>query len=116
VYLRTFRCVELSIRRSIGDRRIPRELLAFCIVDRSHLAIATPVQKSSSTDLFPGYQVEWDGKWMRIFRPDVECTNGVIHVIDGVFLKDSDIRVTGGASLAILAPHLMMILIAKWQL
>jgi hypothetical protein len=76
----------------------------------------TPVQRLSSIALFPGYQVEWDGKWIRIFRPDVECTNGVIHVLDGVFLKDSDIRVTGGASLATLAPHLIMILIAKWQL
>lgn len=53
---------------------------------------------------------------MRVFRPDVECTNGVIHVIDGVFLKDSDVRVTGGASLATVAPHLIMILIAKWHL
>nr|XP_012225913.1 PREDICTED: fasciclin-1 isoform X5 [Linepithema humile] len=62
------------------------------------------------------YQVQWDGKWVQIFRPDVECTNGIIHVIDTVFLKDSDVRVTGGASLATLAPHLIMILIAKWQL
>ncbi|XP_011341884.1 fasciclin-1 isoform X3 [Ooceraea biroi] len=63
-----------------------------------------------------GYQLEWNGKWIRIMRPDVECTNGVIHVIDTVLLKDSDVRVTGGASLATFAPHLIMILIAKWYL
>ncbi|XP_072764696.1 fasciclin-1 isoform X3 [Anoplolepis gracilipes] len=64
-----------------------------------------------------GYQLEWQGnKKIRVVRPDVECTNGIIHVIDTVFLKDSDVRVTGGASLATLAPHLIMILIAKWQL
>ncbi|EZA61917.1 Fasciclin-1 [Ooceraea biroi] len=62
------------------------------------------------------YQLEWNGKWIRIMRPDVECTNGVIHVIDTVLLKDSDVRVTGGASLATFAPHLIMILIAKWYL
>ncbi|KAM0731398.1 Fasciclin-1 [Formica fusca] len=63
------------------------------------------------------YQLEWQGnKKIRVVRPDVECTNGIIHVIDTVFLKDSDVRVTGGASLATLAPHLIMILIAKWQL
>ncbi|XP_029155310.1 fasciclin-1 isoform X2 [Nylanderia fulva] len=64
-----------------------------------------------------GYWVVWDGsKRIRVVRPDVECTNGIIHVIDGVFLKDSDVRVTGAASLASLAPHLIMILIAKWLL
>ncbi|XP_014486638.1 PREDICTED: fasciclin-1 isoform X1 [Dinoponera quadriceps] len=63
-----------------------------------------------------GYSVEWQGEWIRVFRPDVECTNGIIHVMDKVFLKDSDVRVTGGASLATLAPHLIMILIAKWHL
>ncbi|XP_076237842.1 fasciclin 1 Fas1 domain-containing isoform X2 [Calliopsis andreniformis] len=62
------------------------------------------------------YQIEWEGNWIRVFRPDVECTNGIIHVIDGVFLKDSDVRVTGTASVVSLAPHLIMILIAKWLL
>ncbi|XP_046835792.1 fasciclin-1 isoform X4 [Vespa crabro] len=63
-----------------------------------------------------GYQIEWEGKWIRVFRHDVECTNGIIHVIDGVFLKDSDVRVTGDASLASFAPHLIIFLIAKWLL
>ncbi|XP_011262800.1 fasciclin-1 isoform X4 [Camponotus floridanus] len=63
-----------------------------------------------------GYILEWQHTKIRVVRPDVECTNGIIHVIDGVFFKDSDVRVTGGASLATLAPHLIMILIAKWQL
>lgn len=62
------------------------------------------------------YQIEWEGTWIRVFRPDVECTNGVIHVIDAVFLKDSDVRVTGTASVVSLAPHLLMILVAKWLL
>lgn len=51
-----------------------------------------------------------------MYRPDVECTNGIIHVIDTVLLKDSDVRVTGAASVVCLAPHLIMILVAKWLL
>lgn len=62
------------------------------------------------------YQIEWEGIWIRVFRPDVECTNGIIHVIDAVLLKDSDIRVTGTASITSLASHLIMILVAKWLL
>lgn len=62
------------------------------------------------------YQIEWEGTWIRVFRPDVECTNGIIHVIDAVLLKDSDIRVTGTASITSLASHLIMILVAKWLL
>lgn len=62
------------------------------------------------------YQIEWEGKWIRVYRPDVECTNGIIHVIDDVLLKDSDVRVTGTASVTSLASHLIMILVAKWLL
>ncbi|XP_026298434.1 fasciclin-1 isoform X7 [Apis mellifera] len=62
------------------------------------------------------YQIEWEGKWIRVYRPDVECTNGIIHVIDDVLLKDSDVRVTGTASATSLASHLIMILVAKWLL
>ncbi|XP_043507524.1 fasciclin-1-like isoform X2 [Frieseomelitta varia] len=62
------------------------------------------------------YQIEWEGNWIRVFRPDVECTNGIIHVIDAVLLKDSDVRVTGAASVTSLASHLIIILVAKWLL
>lgn len=65
---------------------------------------------------FAGYLLEWQGQKVRVIRPDVECTNGIIHVIDTVLLKESDIRVTGGASLSTLAPHLLMLLAAKWLL
>ncbi|XP_015431057.1 PREDICTED: fasciclin-1 [Dufourea novaeangliae] len=63
-----------------------------------------------------GYEIGWGGKWIQVFRPDVECTNGIIHVIDEVLLKDSDVRVRGAASVISLAPHLIMILVAKWLL
>jgi hypothetical protein len=57
-----------------------------------------------------GYYVEWQGKWIHVFRPDVECTNGIIHVIDAVFLKESDIRVTRSPSVPLMAPHVTIIL------
>ncbi|XP_072940120.1 fasciclin-1 isoform X2 [Epargyreus clarus] len=43
------------------------------------------------------YYVEWNGHWIHVFRPDVECTNGIIHVIDEPFVLESDIRATGSA-------------------
>lgn len=43
------------------------------------------------------YYVEWNGHWIHVFRPDVECTNGIIHVIDEPFVLESDIRATGAA-------------------
>ncbi|XP_014367289.1 fasciclin-1 isoform X2 [Papilio machaon] len=43
------------------------------------------------------YYVEWNGHWIHVFRPDVECTNGIIHVIDEPFVLESDIRLTGSA-------------------
>ncbi|CAK1546048.1 unnamed protein product [Leptosia nina] len=43
------------------------------------------------------YYVEWNGHWIHVFRPDVECTNGIIHVLDEPFVLESDIRATGDA-------------------
>lgn len=43
------------------------------------------------------YYVEWNGHWIHVFRSDVECTNGIIHVIDEPFVMESDIRATGSA-------------------
>ena len=32
-----------------------------------------------------GVKVEWENLEIRIIRPNLECTNGYIHVIDQVF-------------------------------
>lgn len=84
--------------------------------DTISLPAARDILKLRVKEYGESYQMEWEGKKIRVIRPDVECTNGIIHVINAVLLKDSDVRVTGGASLATLAPHLIMILIAKWHL
>lgn len=58
------------------------------------------------------------GKWILVFRPDVTCTNGIIHVIDDVFLNADDVTVTGRNSGTIisLVPHLITVIIVKWLL
>lgn len=48
-----------------------------------------------------------------MFRSDVECTNGIIHVIEHPFLVDSDIRVTGGTSTLHRTQHIASIFIVN---
>lgn len=45
--------------------------------------------------------IQWKetGKWIPVFRPDVECTNGVIHVIDAPLVRDHDITTSGSSSI-----------------
>lgn len=45
----------------------------------------------------PGYQIFWRNRWINVFRPDVQCTNGIIHVIDYPLVEESDVMVTKGA-------------------
>lgn len=41
----------------------------------------------------PEYLVEWDGIVAEVERGDIECTNGYIHVIRDVLMKDKDVQV-----------------------
>ena len=41
------------------------------------------------------YYVEWNGIAAKVIRPDVECVNGVVHVIDKVLMMKRDITVNG---------------------
>ncbi|XP_030573289.1 fasciclin-1 isoform X6 [Drosophila novamexicana] len=43
-----------------------------------------------------GYVLVWNYKKINVYRPDVECTNGIIHVIDYPLLEEKDIVVSGG--------------------
>ncbi|XP_071443491.1 fasciclin-1 isoform X2 [Hetaerina americana] len=65
------------------------------------------IDKNGAETNGSGYYLEWQGERIHVFRPDVECTNGVIHVIDSALLKESDVIVTGGSmpsSLLLLSP------------
>jgi hypothetical protein len=61
----------------------------------------------------------WNNKKIYVFRPDVVCTNGIIHVIDRPFLEESDIKVTysTGSSINlinnVLLPTIVMAALAK---
>ncbi|KMZ03134.1 uncharacterized protein Dsimw501_GD19117, isoform P [Drosophila simulans] len=43
-----------------------------------------------------GYVIIWNYKKINVYRPDVECTNGIIHVIDYPLLEEKDVVVAGG--------------------
>lgn len=43
--------------------------------------------------IFAGYSIEWNGEWVPVYRPDVRCTNGIIHIIDKVLISPNDIKV-----------------------
>ncbi|XP_066259220.1 fasciclin-1 isoform X4 [Euwallacea similis] len=45
------------------------------------------------------YIIHWEDLRIPVFRPNVECTNGIIHVIDKPFLKKGDIRVSSAGVL-----------------
>ncbi|KAM7361182.1 fasciclin 1 Fas1 domain-containing isoform 4-T10 [Cochliomyia hominivorax] len=65
-----------------------------------------------------GYFIIWNYKKVNVYRPDVECTNGVIHVIDYPMLEEKDIVVSGGTyqiktNVCILFANLFMIAIAN---
>lgn len=62
-----------------------------------------------------GYSIEWRNEWIHVHRPDVRCTNGIIHVIDKVLIDDNDIEVNAASMnkavagmLLVLAPSLVL--------
>ncbi|KRT80042.1 hypothetical protein AMK59_6714, partial [Oryctes borbonicus] len=76
---------------------------------RDNLKIAVEERVNSS------FIIHWKGKKIHVFRPNVECTNGVIHVINYPFLEEGDIRISASSPLS-LTPHLLMLTLAKWLL
>ncbi|CAG9795259.1 unnamed protein product [Diatraea saccharalis] len=92
--------------KQILERHVIRAGRAYTVSDLKLLANEThPFVLPTSRDPLrlrvkesdKNYYVEWNGRWIHVFRPDVECTNGIIHVIDEPFVLESDIRATGAA-------------------
>lgn len=74
------------------------------------------VKRGSETDTL---YVEWEGIHAVITRPDVQATNGVIHVIDRILMKRRDMMRTGGASCnspSILAGLIIVVLTLLFRL
>nr|XP_017004475.1 fasciclin-1 isoform X2 [Drosophila takahashii] len=66
-----------------------------------------------------GYVIIWNYKKINVYRPDVECTNGIIHVIDYPLLEEKDVVVAGGSylpesSICIILANLIMITVARF--
>lgn len=40
-----------------------------------------------------GYKIWWNNEWIQVYRADVRCTNGIIHVIDKVLITPNDIKI-----------------------
>ncbi|KAL3276910.1 hypothetical protein HHI36_012278, partial [Cryptolaemus montrouzieri] len=57
--------------------------------------------------------IHWNGEKIPVSRPDVECTNGVIHIIDMPFLQESDIKING-APIILLTNQVFMLAVATW--
>ncbi|GAB0092810.1 fasciclin-1 [Sergentomyia squamirostris] len=57
-----------------------------------------------------GYSVQYNNRWINVFRPDVECTNGIIHVIDFPLMEESDVNISQGSSLLLKNTSLQSIL------
>ncbi|XP_077294817.1 fasciclin 1 Fas1 domain-containing isoform X2 [Arctopsyche grandis] len=112
--------------RQILERHLVISDRAYTMADIKHLTndtlgVLLPTMRDSLRlrirESDNSYYVEWQNEWIHVFRPDVECTNGIIHVIDYPFLKESDIQVTGsGTSIAVtlaalITTNLIMLLI-----
>jgi uncharacterized surface protein with fasciclin (FAS1) repeats len=54
--------------------------------------------KFKKVDNGEGVIVEWENLEIRIIRPNLECTNGYIHVIDQVIMKRRDVVLAAGSS------------------
>lgn len=46
---------------------------------------------------FTEYFAEWENIRARVVRPDVQCIDGVIHVIDHVLVQRREISVSGSS-------------------
>lgn len=63
-----------------------------------------------------GYSILFNNKWIQVHRPDVECTNGIIHVIDYPLLEDSDVIVNGAQMIDVLKHLVLMAVLARFLL
>lgn len=63
-----------------------------------------------------GYSILFNNRWIQVHRPDVECTNGIIHVIDFPLLEDSDVIVNGAQMIDVLKHLILMAVVARFLL
>ncbi|GLV45379.1 Fasciclin 1 [Carabus blaptoides fortunei] len=59
------------------------------------------------------FTIIWRNEKIQVFRPDVECTNGVIHVLDLPFLQEGDVVIAASSSGLIFNLSLYSILVVS---
>ena len=52
----------------------------------------------------------------RIIRPDLHCTNGYVHVIDTVLMRDRDVSISAAETVAARAPCSLVVGLAATSL
>lgn len=78
-------------------------------------------KKKLNKNVFTGYFIYWNFKKIAVFRPDVECVNGIIHVLDEPIVDEKDIVVSGSRGiyskaqlpLGILTNFVITVMVAK---
>jgi len=85
----------------VDDKPLTMQLLKKYSNESLTLPTIRDVLKLRVKESDSSYYIEWNNEWIHVFRPDVECTNGVIHVIDSVLVQESDIQVSSAPSLAL---------------
>jgi hypothetical protein len=68
-----------------------------------------------SSPFVTGYSIVWNNIRIVVYRSDVVCTNGIIHVIDYPFIQESDVRVPWNSASklnAVLLPSFITILLS----
>jgi len=59
--------------------------------------------------------VEWEDLEIKVIRPNLECTNGYIHVIDQVIMKRRDVVLAAGGVISMPKIAIMVIALAATQ-
>lgn len=64
------------------------------------------------------YYAEWENVRAKVIRPDVQCTDGVIHVIDTVLVQRREISVSGAPSSSVAGSFVLaagLVLTVLWN-
>uniref|UniRef100_A0ABD2VU11 FAS1 domain-containing protein n=1 Tax=Trichogramma kaykai TaxID=54128 RepID=A0ABD2VU11_9HYME len=100
----------------VGKALTMKKLVELDRNDTLHLKTMRDKLTISVKEVGDNYIIEWKGKKIRVVRPDVACTNGIIHVIDDAMLRESDVHVTGSGATSLIVPNIITFLIVKWLL
>ncbi|XP_044756737.1 fasciclin-1 isoform X2 [Coccinella septempunctata] len=77
-------------------------------VEEKYVGQATELDSRNGKPADPTFTIHWNGERIPVYRPDIECTNGIIHIIDMPLLQESDVHISG-ASMLWITSHLLLL-------